>query len=174
MDLSPRLLGVSAAVLVAGIAAGAALGTVPPMQQRGTAEWLPEARPVAFAHRRQADLPDHYPLVTRAGTIEVHELGERGLYRQARYAWRQLDAYYPEEEDWAGHDSDAVAEPQPAVVYAAATDTGAPSWRQPEPEAATAPLEPVGAAVAEVTPRIVDVAAELARRGGSDGAVAFR
>jgi hypothetical protein len=173
MDLSPRLLGVSAAVLVAGIAAGAALGTVPPMQQRGTAEWLPEARPVAFAHRPQADLPDHYPLVTRTGTIEVHELGERGLYRQARYAWRQLDAYYPEEDGTdAGYaPREGAAQEQPVAVMAQAQ--GAASWER-ESGAATAPLEPVGAAVAEVTPRIVDVAAELARRGGSDGAVAFR
>jgi hypothetical protein len=174
MDLSPRVLGVSALVLLAGILGGAALGTVPPIQQRGVTEWLPEARTLAFDHRAHGDLPDHYPLVTRAGTFEVHELGERGLYSQARYSYRDAYASYYPEDEWAedGYEGDYAAEMQPAVAIAAEPAAGAASWER-EADEATAPLEPVGPAVAEVTPRIVDVAAELAARDGA-GAVALR
>jgi hypothetical protein len=165
MELSPRVLGVGAAVLVAGILGGAALGTVPPMQQRGVQDMLPEARPVAADHRAQGDLPDHYPLVTRAGRFEVHELGERGLYSQARYAYRDAYAYYSEGDwDQAGYEADFAAEQEPTVVAAT----------EPPADDPTAPLEPAGPAVAEVTPRIIDVAAQLAARDGNDATVSLR
>ncbi|HEY6817670.1 MAG TPA: hypothetical protein VI168_19205 [Croceibacterium sp.] len=148
MQLSPGILGAGAAVLVAGIAAGDALGTVPPMQPRGVAELLPQARTVAFAGRFEGDLPDHYPLITRSGRYEVHELGERGLYSQARFGYRQryLAAHYPTE-----------AESAPALETAPADVAGL----APEPDD-PAPLAPAGPAVAKVTPRMIDVAAELA------------
>lgn len=156
MQVSPGILGVSAAVLVAGVAAGAALGTVPPMQQRGFTEWLPEQPVVAQELRPTGDFPDHYPLVTRAGRFEVHELGERGLYSQARYGYRTFDAtYYAAAYDEPDHDPAwARSEPEPAVEPAVAP--------APQPDEHGAPLPPVGAEVAEVNARRIDVVAELA------------
>lgn len=175
MELSPRVLGVSAAVLVAGILGGAALGTVPPMQQRGVLDSLPEARTLAFDHRAQGDLPDHYPLITRTGRFEVHELGERGLYSQARYAYRNVYAYYPEEEGVEdGYQSDYAVGLEPAALASAEPETWRAAPVEPMADDPTAPLEPVGPAVAEVTPRIIDVAAELAARGGSETTVSLR
>ena len=164
MQFSPRVLGVSAAVLVAGVAAGAALGSVPPMQQRGVHELLPQANTVALDYPETTELPDHYPLVTRTGRFEVHELGERGLYSQARYHY--LDAYYPVEEYDAGYGEEFAGQAEPAVVaaVAAAPATSEAQPLEPTSSDADAPLAPVGPAVAEVTPRIVDVAAELAGR----------
>src|SRR5688572_14364585 len=124
MELSPRILGMGAVVLVAGIA-GSALGTVPPMQQRGASELLPEARTIAFDHRPQADLPDHYPLGTRTGTVAVSELGERGLYSQARYAWRAAYAAYDPDADWAEREAEAQADPG-AGTRTAMTDAAEP------------------------------------------------
>ena len=156
MHTSPGLLGVSAVVLIAGIAGGVVLGTVPPMQQQGARDMLPQGQTVALAEGAQSAFPDHYPLITRAGRFEVHELGERGLYSQPRYGAREAYAYYTAEE-WneAGFDSAAaavpvVAEPAPAIESHA--------------EDHATPLAPIGPTVAEVTPRIVDVAAALAAR----------
>jgi hypothetical protein len=167
MNLSPGILGVSAAVLIAGVAGGAMFGAVPPMQQRGIHELLPEARTVAIAYRPQGELPDHYPLITRAGRYEVEELGERGLYSQRRYNYRAVYAdYYPQDvyvDDGRSYEAElADAELAVARGVSAAPDAG--SQQATAADAENAPLEPVGPAVAEVSARYIDVAAELASR----------
>lgn len=164
MQVSPGVLGVSAAVLVVGVAAGAAFGSVPPMQQRGVHEFLPEARTVAIDYPERDDLPDHYPLITRNGRVEVHELGERGLYSQARYSYRQLDAYYPVEIDDHGHDTAIAAAAEPALARVPEPGSDDAMRLEPASDKRGAPLAPVGRAVAEVTPRMIDVQAELAGR----------
>jgi hypothetical protein len=122
MQLSPRLLGAAAAVLLAGVSGGAVLGKVPQMQQRGVQEMLPQASVVHFESPQQASLPDHYPIVTPQGRFEVHELRDRGLYRQARY----VDPYQGTGWDvYAGEYDDpqyaAAPEPMPRAIEAAQT-----------------------------------------------------
>ena len=166
MRVSPGILGAGAAVLVAGVTAGNAFGTVPPMQMRGMHELLPQARTVAYAAGPGTAWPDHYPLITAAGRFEVHELGERGLYSQARYSYRNayLAAYYPVEEAEPGYDLAWAAEGEPArVVEDAPEVVEVAVYEAPQP-ADGAPAAPAGAVVAQVTPRMIDVAAELALR----------
>ena len=166
MQLSPGILGVGAAVLIMGIAGGSALGSVPPMQQRGMHELLPQARDLEFASASSVAWPDHYPLVTRGRRFDVDELGERGLLSQARYSYRAYDEYadYPlvEPED-AAFDAAQASEPEPAVVVVAglAPDAAGEPVSPDDGAASVAPDDPV---VAEVTPRTIDVAVELARR----------
>ena len=159
MQLSPWILGAGPAVLIAGVAGGAALGTVPPMQQRGVHELLPQAREIAFAGQPQADLPDHYPLITRAGRFEVGDLALRGLYSQARYNYHR-GWYAATDPADLGFDSVTAVEADPVVMVELAPDI---DWSPPA-ESPEESIAPVGATVAEVTPRVIDVAAELAAR----------
>jgi len=171
MTISPGILGVSAAVLVAAVTAGTTFGAVPPMQQRDVKELLPATRIVASEYPAQLAFPDHYPLVTRARRYEIEDLGERGLYSQARYNYRAAyAAYYPEEDQDDAYARDAdLAEPEPGpapepgVVLAEQAEPAAVP-QAPAAAAANAPPEPVGPEVAEVGARSIDVAAELAAR----------
>ena len=72
------------------------IGKVPPIQPMGIETVLPQANIVAIDYRQDRALPDHYPLVTPQGRFEVHELADRGLYSQARYAPYPYDDYEAE------------------------------------------------------------------------------
>lgn len=153
MHLSPRFLGALAAVLVTG-ATGAVLGTVPPMRQSGLDDVLPEASGPSFAwdYRQERPPQDQYAIVTPEGRFEVDELLDRGLYRSR----------YPEYAD-AGPVEDAPVELDAAYAVKAPPELAAAIdyAEMPPPENAVAEAPPQ---VAEVTPRIVNVAAELARQ----------
>jgi hypothetical protein len=107
MTKSPMLWGAGLACALGGAVAGNALGSTPVLdrstigsfyQSHGTVEGL--------APPREAP-PDHYPLVTRAGTIPVGELSMRGLYSQRRYrALAYYTGYLPAEATIEEYPSD--------------------------------------------------------------------
>lgn len=91
MTKSPMLWGAGLACALGGAIAGNALGSTPVLD-RSTIGSFYQAHETAPGDQAQREpLPDHYPLVTRAGTVPVGELSMRGLYSQRRY--RAL-AYY--------------------------------------------------------------------------------
>lgn len=149
MRIEPRLLGAMAVALALGTTGGAVLGKVPAMHRDGIAELIPgqpqdEEQPDALANQA----PDHYALVTREGRFGVSQLSDRGLYRNFRYS-----------PDFAvgAYDQYVAAAEQPVAVE--------PSGEVIEVSSELAPAEPHSSMeVAEVTPRVIDVAAELAIR----------
>lgn len=85
MTKSPMLWGAGLACALGGAIAGNALGSTAPLN-RSTIATLYQTH--ESAEPRVADSerpPDHYPLVTRNGTVPVGELAMRGLYSQRRY-----------------------------------------------------------------------------------------
>lgn len=124
MMSSPKLWGVGLVCALAGAVAGSAVGSTP-MLDRSTIGDLAlvgggggggsGANAVS-----KALLPDHYPLVTRQGTVPVAALSTRGLYSQKRYRVAML---YDDGEA-AMHDApyDPDADGSPSA-------SGAPSWR---------------------------------------------
>lgn len=94
MPNAPALWGAGLACALGGAIAGNALGSVQPIDRSVLTELYQShdlSEESAFSGSRP---PDHYPLVTRAGTVPVGELGMRGLYRQARYQPRVYAADY--------------------------------------------------------------------------------
>lgn len=90
MMSSPILWGAGLACALVGAVAGSAVGSTPMLDRSTIAELASvgsgggEAGGGASA-ARNALLPDHYPLVTRQGTVPVAALSTRGLYSQKRY-----------------------------------------------------------------------------------------
>ena len=83
MTFSPRALCAVVAVAIAGAASGAMIGDNPVLK-RSHADTLPEAQFVTAtdaALRSGQRPPDHYPLETPDGTIEVAELALHGRMR---------------------------------------------------------------------------------------------
>ncbi len=157
MELSPRVLGALAAALVAGVAGGAVLGKVPPMQRMDGADPLADARPVPPADELELAPQDQDPIVTREGRFEVARLSDRGLYRNRRYSPVFAVGGYDASADAVAAASRAAAEPEPPAPVGEVIEIAA------APEAAAASAEPQSAsATAEVTPRSVDVTAQLA------------
>lgn len=176
MRFTPQVLGAVAAILVTGVASGAILGDVPPMTRVSQQDLLPEARTIAIDYRQDRNLPDHYPLVTPRGRFEVHELADRGLYSQARYASYRYAAY----DDYTEHDYEvelahaeleAAYESEPEVRPAARVAVTAEAGEMVELPPATIPESPpqyrsadAAYAAASGTPRIIDVREELPAR----------
>lgn len=83
MRYAPHLLGAIALVAIVGAVSGASVGDSP-ILVRGHHETLPEARIVRAANADLRDTsrpPDHYPLETPQGTVEVAELALHGRLR---------------------------------------------------------------------------------------------
>ncbi|MCT2559838.1 hypothetical protein N0B51_12710 [Tsuneonella sp. YG55] len=157
MKPTPWFLGACAFASIAGAVGGATTNTTP-IQNAGIGmEMLPE-RPIAF-DRADSGIPevappDHYPMTTPYGRVEVAELSSRGLYAQQRFGW-QTARYAP------------LPEP-PLVEEPAAEDRWIGADRAPpelEASPLAAPLEPL-----ELAPppageagqhRMIDVAATL-------------
>lgn len=143
--------------------AGNALGSTPVLDRPTIESFYRTHEPAEGLAREDKLLPDHYPLVTRSGTVPVGELAMRGLYSQARYRALAYAADYappqPHVEEWRPPASDA----------AVATDHPAP---HPEPGAATggAAAEPLELAAGPVLvegqgrAKTVDANAALAMR----------
>lgn len=85
MKYAPQMLGAVALATIGGALSGAAIGDTD-MLTRGHHETLPKTAPVfagnAALHSGQRP-PDHYPLETPYGTIEVAELALHGRMRNA-------------------------------------------------------------------------------------------
>lgn len=83
MKFTPHILGAVAIVAIAGAVSGATIGESP-VVERGLTESTPEAPIVRASNTALRDakrLPDHYPLHTPNGTIEVAELALHGRLR---------------------------------------------------------------------------------------------
>ncbi len=168
MTKSPVFWGAGLACALGGAVAGNALGSTPVLD-RPTLESFYQSHADAPVERAAATtpLPDHYPLVTRAGTVPVGELGMRGLYSQARFrAYAYADD--PAEARYASADVYSAPEPR---TYERVEDNAGPG--EPEPAGAqaqadasgpSAPLELAGgpASVGVGQARLIDVRAALA------------
>lgn len=130
MTKSPVLWGLGLACALGGAIAGNAVGSAP-VTDRPTIQMLYQAHKTAsIGPHGQRLLPNHYPLVTRAGVVEVAKLSDRGLFRQARYRPSSPGAGYASDandgDPGLAFDDDAMAEPVAATGYApaqAALDT---------------------------------------------------
>ncbi len=83
MKFTPQILGAVAVVAIAGALAGGAIGESPVLL-RGQTDSLPEAPIMSAADdamRSDRRPPDHYPLETPNGTVEVAELALHGRLR---------------------------------------------------------------------------------------------
>lgn len=145
MQVSPRLLGAGAAVLLAGVASGAVIGKVPPMRYLAQDDLLPQAEAGALAWTPPSALPDHYPIVTPEGRFEVYQLADRGLYRQARYAADYpVEAYAVEPDTWTDDPAAGTVEPVQLAAAPGAAREGVLEPPMPEHAGETAaPPEPL-------------------------------
>ena len=83
MTFTPHIVGAVAVVAIAGAVSGATIGESPVLT-RGHSDTLPQAQMVTAANeamRNGKRPPDHYPLETPQGTIEVAELALHGRLR---------------------------------------------------------------------------------------------
>lgn len=108
MSLPRPFLGAMALSPILGILAPLTVDTIPKQNAAEFLESIPRHDIVDYqsADGSNADLPDHYPLVTRHGRIEVDDLIMHGLYSNRRFA----AAYY--EMDYEGStDSGGLTSP---------------------------------------------------------------
>ena len=83
MKFTPHIVGAVAMVTIGGAVSGAMIGESPVLK-RGHIDSLPEAQMVMAGNdtmRSTKRPPDHYPLKTPKGTIEVAELALHGRLR---------------------------------------------------------------------------------------------
>ena len=104
MTKSPVLWGAGLACALGGAVAGTALGSTP-VVDRPIIGTFTQAHDSASLSRGDgaAALPDHYPLITRHGTIPVEQLAERGLYSQTRFRGSDAGAEMAMEGPGAGY-----------------------------------------------------------------------
>lgn len=78
--------GAGLACALGGAVAGTALGSTPVLDRPTIGAFYQSHDQAAGSlAAEERVLPDHYPLVTRNGTVSVAELADRGLYSQRRY-----------------------------------------------------------------------------------------
>ena len=167
MTKSPILVAAALACALGGAAAGSALGSTPVTDRSIVGDYYQTHASADTDVAPQGYLPNHYPLVTRQGTVPVAELATRGLYSQARYR------AYAETADHRAMELANVADgPAP---FSAETNTHTPergdsSDRSDQPETRHAPAAPLHLAQGPATLRgeggakLIDVAASLALR----------
>ena len=85
MTKSPMFWGAGLACVLGGAIAGNALGSTPVLDRPTIESFYQTHESGGGQLAVREPLPDHYPLVTKAGTVPVGELATRGLYSQARY-----------------------------------------------------------------------------------------
>lgn len=162
MTIPFHVWGAGLACALGGAVAGNALGSVP-IIDRSMLQTYYQMHASSTATAPGRTLPDHYPLVTREGTVPVAALSERGLYSQARYkafvyAYSGDPGPAPMPADWP---ADAPAKPtpeRPAMAELAAAAEADPQEIVREPlELAAGP-----AALAEAgQARLIDVQLSL-------------
>ena len=165
MKATPMFLGACALASIAGAVGGATTNTTPIQRGGIGSEMLPE-RYFAFdasdtGLAKAPALPDHYPVRTPEGRIEVAELSTRGLYSQQRFGWRET-AYEPPSEELFGDLSPDWTEPAAQGEFPALAELA-------DPVAVPVPVLDIPQTVTassngSVSPRVIDVAATLAAR----------
>lgn len=169
MTVSPMLWGAGLACALGGAIAGNALGSAPPLDRSTIATYYQTHETTEGLAPEGERPPDHYPLVTRSGTVPMGELAMRGLYSQARYrAYLYAADYKPAEAVYQEYQPGEEWRDAPTRAALALGDP-AP---EPGPEAdaeseASEPLQ-LAAGPASVDPegraKLVDVNATLAMR----------
>lgn len=156
MARSSILWGVGLTCAVGGAWAGNALGSAP-ITDRSTIGMFYQSHETAYADgENQRALPNHYPLVTRTGTIPVAELSDRGLFSQARYSAHRVAADYAADGPGPGLDEMDREEMAPAQYHSAVV---VPEARPVQPLAMDdGPAQIAGRA------KTIDVQATLAMR----------
>ena len=189
MKFTPHMVGAVAVVAIAGAVSGAAIGDSPVLE-RGLTETLPETPMMHASTNSMRDAkrpPDHYPLQTPNGTVEVAELSLHGRMRDRGgdlwWEGRDHDQNYME-ADYVFYETagDELVEyerrpvkPRIEGAVAVNTEQPAPTRRMTRAEAPMALSEPVEAGPTEPVvqraeeasignSRTVDVRATLARR----------
>jgi hypothetical protein len=150
MQAKPLFLGACALASIAGAISGATTNTRPIQKAGIGSELLPRAEissDPGDLWRAQPALPDHYAMTTPDGRVEVAELATRGLYAQQRFGWREAD-YEP---------APPPPLPEPQSEWAGRPVEGEPAFAPPAARSSQEPAQP-----ASVSPRVIDVAAELA------------
>lgn len=161
MTKSPMLWGAGLACALGGAVAGNALGSTPPLDRSTIAMMYQSHETTMPDAADRLPPPDHYPLVTRQGTVPVAELSTRGLYSQRRYQAVLYAADY-------GPSELAVADYGPGedlVRYEGRDE--AVRIGDPPPSEAAEPLdlaEPATMAATQGNARLIDVEATLAMR----------
>ena len=126
---SAMFWGLGLACVIGGAAAGNAVGSAQPLTRSALTQLdEPDDRAAPPLPTRKP-LPDHYPLVTRQGTVPVAALATRGLYSQARYR-----PIMPVESDFAFEEGPGpgLAAMVPPVEPAASLEHSAPALDQTE------------------------------------------
>ena len=151
MQVTPVFLGACALMSIAGAVGGATINTQPIQKAGIGSEMLPRTD-IAFDPSDdglpEAAPPDQYALSTPDGRVEIAELSVRGLYSQQRFGWHEASYEPPPLPPW----------PEPSGEWSIEESAGGPAHAEAAPAvvAAQAVDEPA------VTPRMVDVATELA------------
>ena len=168
MTKSPMLWGAGLACALGGAVAGTALGSTPILDRPVFGSFYQSHDDTASAAQAERQLPDHYPLVTREGTVPVAQLAERGLYSQSRYrAFYYADYVPPEVEPVEYRPGQEWRDETTREAFAMADRAASPEPpREPEVEASE-PLQ-LAAGPASVESegeaKLVDVNAALAMR----------
>lgn len=189
MKFTPWLLGAAILAPVTGAIAGSQMSTEPIGVYADVTASLPD-QPIAYNRAgptlQQERLPDHYPLETPEGRIEVAELAWHGRYRDrvrlveqagdyyapAGYAridaaWDEAPAYGSSSRAAAALDAQQPSPPRLRMVNFERTSP--PDVIEVVPDTAEPAPPPAQIAVMQRLPqnpgaRIVDVSAELAQR----------
>ena len=158
------LWGAGLACALGGAAAGTALGSTPILDRPALGVYYQSHDGAQIASGDARVLPDHYPLVTRAGTVPVEELSDRGLFSQARYrAIYGVGGYAPAQFAEAEYEPDAAPGPSDASLR-----IGDPASAPQQPAAAPAAPLDLAAGPANLTAtgsaKTIHVATALAMR----------
>lgn len=164
----PREVQAAAALgIVLGIVGSALVGTSP--RRIGEPDHLPGPPPIDIAGEAAPPAgPDHYPLITPRGRVEVGELAMHGLYRNLRhrplYEAEWADPEFAMETGW--EESELSPEPDPLLPEAddpIAIDPVAPRRIAARVETGQE-IARIAIAEAEERPaaRVIHVASELA------------
>ncbi len=184
METAHGIFGACAAcaAAVAGAVGGASIATDPITDRGDTLASLPDhAVSAPQIDRTARSLPNHYPLETPSGTIEVAELSSHGLYRNRRFA----ESYYRGDFDpgqamtATDHYRSLPGKPNLTAIPDSADQRrlGAPAERPVRIALDIRPLPPIAAErparieadgaerpETQSGPRTIDVAAALAAR----------
>lgn len=121
MNRTPLILGAIAVASCLGVAVGATVPTEPLSHMRSAAiAEIPRHDSALLDYEDAAKpTPNHYPLETPEGRIEVAQLSDYGLYRNRRYNMQyDASAYAEVEYEPAGYESaiDPLELDRPAEV----------------------------------------------------------
>lgn len=195
MKFTPQILGAVAVVAIAGAVSGATIGESPVLK-RGHTDTMPQAQIVTAGNaalNSSKRPPDHYPLETPQGTIEVGELALHGRLRDrgGDMWWERrgedraelsagYDFYGTASPERIAHEERLLAFTGDRAEYQDRNQRHAPPPSQARRTRAEAPMalaEPVEVAVVDDAPveevqaepsignsKTVDVTAALARR----------